>query len=172
MARGMLARAMLGRAYPGQNCSIARTLEVVGERWTLLILRDAFLGVTRFDAFREHLGIAGNVLQTRLTTLTGEGLLERRAYQDRPPRFEYVLTDAGRDLLPVIIALLRWGDAHRAPDGPPTLVLHAGCGGAISPALVCDGCGACVTIDEVEVRFGPGVWPERGVPGELAAAGA
>lgn len=163
---------MLGREYPAQNCSIARTLEVVGERWTLLILREAFLGTARFDGFQERLGIARNVLQSRLTRLVDEGLIERRAYQDRPPRFEYVLTPAGRDLLPVMLALLQWGDRHRAPDGPPTLILHRGCGGAVTPALSCEGCGAtALTQDDVEVRFGPGVLPARGRPGELVAAG-
>ena len=161
---------MLGREYPAQNCSIARALEIVGERWTLLILREAFLRTTRFDGFHEHLGIARNILQSRLTLLVDEGLFERRAYQDRPPRFEYVLTPAGTDLLPVMLALLQWGDHHRAPDGPPTLILHRGCGGAVTPVLACEGCGAtALTTDEIEIRFGPGVLPEHGRPGELVA---
>lgn len=161
---------MLGRDYPGQNCSIARALEIVGERWTLLILRDAFLGTTRFDAFHERLGVARNVLQSRLVLLVDEGILERRAYQDRPPRFEYVLTEAGRDLLPVMLALLRWGDRHRAPEGPPTVIVHRRCGGDVTPALTCEGCGAtALTLDDVEVRFGPGVAAGLGRPGELVA---
>ena len=163
--------AMLGREYPEQNCSIARTLEIVGERWTLLILREAFVGTTRFDRFREHLGIARNILQSRLTLLVDEGLIARRAYQDRPPRFDYVLTEAGADLLPVMLALQQWGDRHRAPDGAPTLILHRGCGGAVTPVLTCEGCGAtALTTDDLEIRFGPGVLPEHGRPGELVTA--
>lgn len=161
---------MLGREYPEQNCSIARTLEIVGERWTLLILREAFVGTTRFDGFRERLGIARNILQSRLTLLVGEGLFERRLYQDRPPRFEYVLTPAGADLLPVMLALQAWGDRHRAPGGPPTLILHRGCGGAVTPVLACEACGATgLQLGDLEMRFGPGVLPEHGRPGQLVA---
>jgi DNA-binding HxlR family transcriptional regulator len=159
---------MLGREYPAQNCSIARTLEIVGERWTLLILREAFVGTTRFDGFHEQLGIARNVLQSRLTLLVDEGLFDRRAYQDRPPRFEYLLTPAGEDLIGVMLALQQWGDRHRAPDGPPTLILHRGCGGTVTPVLACGDCGAtALTRDDLEIRFGPGVLPEHGRPGEL-----
>ena len=132
---------MLHRDYDGQTCSIARTLEVVGERWSLLVLREALAGTRRFDDFQSKLGIARNVLQTRLTRLVDEGVLERRLYQERPQRYEYVLTPAGRDLLPVLIALMRWGDAHRAPDGPPTLIRHAGCGGDVTAAMTCGRCG-------------------------------
>ena len=109
---------MLHRTYEGQDCSIARTLEVVGERWTLLIMRDAFLGVRRFDDIQRDLGIARNVLRDRLARLVEEGLLERRPYQERPPRSEYRLTAKGRDLWPVLHALLRYGDRWYAPDGP------------------------------------------------------
>src|SRR5437660_8083191 len=98
---------MLERLYPGQVCSVARTLEVIGERWTLLVLRDAFLGVRRFDDFLRNLGIASNVLATRLQNLCEHGILERRLYQERPERYEYLLTDKGRDLQPVIGALMQ-----------------------------------------------------------------
>lgn len=135
---------MLGRSYAGQECSIARTLEVVGERWTLLILREAFLGTARFDDFQRRLGIARNVLQARLERLVDEGVLSRRRYNERPPRHEYRLTREGRDLLPVLVALLQWGDQHRAPDGPPVAIAHARCGGALNAALVCERCGATV----------------------------
>src|SRR5687767_5069851 len=97
-------------SFADMNCSIAQALEVVGEWWTLLILRDVFLGVRRFDDFQKRLGIARNVLADRLDTLVERGILERRPYQDRPPRDEYVLTEKGRDLLPVIHALREWGD--------------------------------------------------------------
>ena len=147
---------MLHRDYDGQTCSIARTLEVVGERWTLLVLREALAGTRRFDDFQAKLGIARNVLQTRLTRLVDNGVLERRLYQERPQRYEYVLTPAGRDLLPVLIALMRWGDAHRAPDGPPTLIRHAGCGGDVTAAMTCERCGAALAPRELELAAGPG----------------
>ena len=101
---------MLNRTYEGQNCSIARALELVGERWTLLIIRDAFLGLRRFEQFQDSLGIARNVLTDRLNRLVDEGILERVAYSERPPRFEYRLTEKGRDLRVALLALMQWGD--------------------------------------------------------------
>lgn len=142
---------MLGRTYEGQDCSIARTLEVVGERWTLLVLRECFLGTARFDDFQRRLGIARNVLQSRLERLQEEGVLERRRYQERPQRHEYRLTAEGRDLLPVLLALLEWGDRHRAPDGPPVTIAHARCGGPINAALQCGRCGATVELRSIVV---------------------
>lgn len=136
---------MLGRRYDEQDCSIARALEVVGERWTLLILRESFLGTSRFDDFQHRLGIARNVLQARLEKLVAEGVIEREPYQERPVRYEYRLTQEGRDLLPVLVALLQWGDRHRAPDeGPIGAIAHVGCGGAINAGLQCERCGAKV----------------------------
>ena len=121
---------MLGRTYESQTCSVARTLELVGERWTLLIIRDAFLGVRRFGDFAERLGIARNVLQDRLERLVEAGVLTKVPYQERPLRHEYRLTDMGRDLWPSIVALLQFGDKHLAPAaGPPMLLLHRDCGG-------------------------------------------
>ncbi len=149
--------AMLGREYSSQNCSIARTLEIVGERWTLLVLRECFAGTRRFDEFQRRLGIARNVLQTRLSGLVEEGILERRPYQERPPRHEYRLTEAGRDLLPVLIALMNWGDRHRAADGVPALVLHVGCGGTVTAVLACDRCGAeDLELGDITASAGPG----------------
>lgn len=145
---------MLGRDYPTQNCSVARALEVVGERWTLLILRDAFLGVTRFDGFARKLGIGESVLARRLATLVDAGVMERRPY--RGGRFDYVLTDRGRDLFPVIHALLAWGDAHFSPDGPPVLTRHRGCGGDLTRGPRCAVCGAEVGPEAVEWWWGPG----------------
>src|SRR5437588_10055882 len=102
------------------RCSVARTLGLVGEWWTLLVLRDSFRGVRRFDDFQRNLGIARNVLADRLATLVEAGILERRRYQERPERFEYRLTDKGRDLYPVIVTLMQWGDRWAAdPSGPP-----------------------------------------------------
>jgi len=103
---------MLRNDYAGQNCSIAATLEVVGERWTLLILRDALAGVSRFEDFQRRLGVAPNILNARLRRLVGAGVMERVPYQERPVRYEYLLTDSGRDFRPVIAALSDWGVAH------------------------------------------------------------
>jgi DNA-binding HxlR family transcriptional regulator len=111
-------------SFADMACSLARTLEVVGEWWTLLILRDLFLGLSRFEDIRANLGVATNVLTARLTTLVEHGLIERRAYQDHPPRYEYVLTDKGRDLFPAITALIRWGDRWEAGDAGPPLLLR------------------------------------------------
>jgi DNA-binding HxlR family transcriptional regulator len=155
---------MLGKDYAGQNCSVARTLELVGERWTLLVVRDAFLGVTRFEHFLQRLKLAPNMLAKRLRTLTDAGILERRRYQQRPERYEYVLTEAGKDLLPVILGLMRWGDAHLAPGGAPVVARHAGCGGALDGASRCDRCGADLAADDIEWHAGPG---SRRPPGPL-----
>src|ERR671919_3186160 len=100
-------------------CSVARTLEVIGDRWTILILRDAFYGVRRFDDLRRGLGVARNILTDRLSKLVEHGVLERVPYQDPPPRFEYRLTEKGRDLWHVVTAVRQWGDRWAAPDGPP-----------------------------------------------------
>ncbi len=111
---------MLGSHYEGQNCSVARTLELVGERWTLLIVRDAFLGRRRFEEFQESLGIARNVLTDRLGKLVDHGVLERVLYQERPERYEYLLTEKGRDLRVPLLALMQWGDRYLSP-APPRL---------------------------------------------------
>src|SRR3954470_9045942 len=115
---------MLPRTYDDQHCSIARALEVLGDRWTLLVIRDAFMGVRRFDDFQRDLGVARNVLTDRLTRLVEDGILEKRRYQERPERFEYRLTEKGLDLWPVLVSLMKWGDRHApAEAGPPTLVV-------------------------------------------------
>src|SRR4029077_14239272 len=126
--RGKLCHAMLGRAYEGQVCSIARSLEVVGERWTLLVLRDAFLGVRRFDDFQRSLGIARNVLTDRLGRLIEEGILERRVYQENPERYEYRWTEKGIELWPSVVMLMKWGDRFMTTKGPPVIVEHRDCG--------------------------------------------
>jgi DNA-binding HxlR family transcriptional regulator len=147
---------MLPRTYEGQNCSIARSLEVIGERWTPLILRDASRGTRRFEDFQRNLGIARNILSARLTRLCEEGLMERRRYQDRPPRDEYVLTAKGRDLEPVLLSLLRWGDRYAAPDGPPVILAHGPDGHDLEPVLVCATCGERLTPGSVATHPGPG----------------
>jgi DNA-binding HxlR family transcriptional regulator len=148
---------MLPRTYDDQNCSIARALEVLGDRWTLLVIRDAFLGVRRFDDFQRDLGVARNVLSDRLQRLTDEGLLERRRYRERPERFEYRLTEKGIALWPAIMTLMKWGDRYYAPpDGPPRVVRHRDCGGEITERLTCTACGAQLTARDVYSEPGPG----------------
>ena len=133
---------MLPRTYDDQTCSIARTLERIGDRWTMLIVRDAFLGVRRFDDFQRELGVARNVLTDRLGRLVEEGILEKRAYQERPERFEYRLTEKGIDLWPVMVSLMKWGDRHSpTAGGPPTLIVHRDCGGEIDSHRYCSKCG-------------------------------
>jgi DNA-binding HxlR family transcriptional regulator len=148
---------VLQRDYPDQVCSIARSLEIVGERWTLLILRDAIVGLTRFDEFQANLGIASNVLSSRLKRLCDEQVLEHVPDLERPGRSMYVLTDKGRELAPVLVVLMKWGDRHYpTAGGPPRLTLHAGCGGNVGPDLRCDRCGKQATRGEIELRPGPG----------------
>jgi DNA-binding HxlR family transcriptional regulator len=147
---------MLRADYEGQNCSIARSLELIGERWTLLIIREAFLGTRRFDDFQRALGVARNVLQTRLERLVDEGILRRVQYQERPARFEYRLTDKGIDLWPVLVALLQWGDRHAAPEGPPVVLRHRDCGGELDDRRRCLRCGAELVAQDVVAVAGPG----------------
>jgi DNA-binding HxlR family transcriptional regulator len=129
-------------------CSIARTLELVGDRWTLLALREVFLGVRRFDAIQRNTGAPRDVLSARLHKLLAVGLLERRQYQDRPARFEYRLTEAGRDLLPVLLTLMDWGDKHLADGHPPSTYRHR-CGADLEPVLICQTCGEPVTRRDI-----------------------
>jgi DNA-binding HxlR family transcriptional regulator len=146
----------LPRTYDTQNCSIARSLEVVGDRWTMLVLRTAFEGVRRFDDFQDSLGVARNVLTDRLSRLCDEGVLRRVRYQERPDRYEYRLTRKGVELWPVMMTLLKWGDRHYAPDGPPMVIAHAGCTGTMTDDLTCDVCGSHLRPNDVEARPGPG----------------
>jgi len=141
-----------------QNCSIARTVAILGERWTLVILREAFNGRRRFEDIQRDLGIARNILADRLQTLVAEGILERRAYQQRPERFEYRLTEKGRDLYPVLIALMQWGDRYTAGQaGAPVELVHEPCGHHTHPALVCDHCGEAIDPRDMRPRAGPGL---------------
>ena len=142
---------MYRKSLADQECSIARALDVVGEWWTLLILRNAFRGVHRFEDFLTSLGIARNVLAVRLAKLVDHGLLERRPVADHAGRHEYRLTAKGRDLQPVLLGLLRWGDRWAAPDGePPVVLAHTGCGHDADPRLVCGYCGG--ELHPVNVR--------------------
>src|SRR5689334_2434500 len=145
---------MLNREYEGQNCSVAGALEVVGERWTLLIIRDAFLGLSRFDEFRESLGIARNVLTDRLNTLVEEGIFERVPYGDRPDRVDYRLTRKGLDLHVALIGLRQWGDKYLC-DQPPTVARRKRDKRPLVAALVPRGT-VTVPIGEAEFVAGPG----------------
>ena len=155
--------------FSQMECSIARSLEVIGERWALLIVRDAFYGVHRFDDFQRGLGIARNVLTDRLNELVAHGVLERRLYQERPERYEYRLTAKGRDLLPVLLAMSLWGDhwANADPTVPPVTVTHMTCGHVTTPKMACSECGGELVHPEVRVDPIP-----EGVRARLEAAGA
>src|SRR3954447_19434471 len=123
-------------SFGEMQCPIARSLERVGEWWSMLILRDASLGLTRFDQFQQSLGIAPNMLTRRLNSLVEAGLLERRRYSERPPRDEYVLTEAGRDFRPVLWAFVAWGNRHFAPEGPSVVIVDSKTGVEADPVLV------------------------------------
>lgn len=151
---------MLQRRYDGQeSCSVARTLEIVGERWTWLIVRDAFLGLTRFDEFRTSLGIARNVLSDRLGRLVEEGILERVLYQERPARYEYRLTPKGADLFTALNAIRQWGDQYLS-DEPMRLLRRKSDGRPVIAALVPEGA-PVLGSDEIELVPGPG-FPRAG----------
>ena len=139
------------------SCSVARTVDVVGERWTVLILREAFLGVRRFDQMTRHLGIARNILSDRLGKLVEHGILERRQYSERPPRFEYRLTEKGRDLYPIVVSLMSWGDKHLSTSGTPVELVHQDCGEVMQPHLACPKCGGAVHARNVRPQLGPGL---------------
>lgn len=144
------------KSFSDMHCSVAQCLEVVGEWWSLLIVRDAFLGVTRFDELQERLGISRNVLGQRLNRLVDAGVLTKVPYSEHPPRFDYRLTERGRDLWPVIDALRQWGDKHAAPNGPPLRLIHEGCGQISEPELICSTCGEPIDVRDVKAIPGPG----------------
>src|ERR1039458_1382383 len=145
------------------QCSLARSLELIGDWWNPLILRDLYLGVTRYDDLAEDLGVSRNLLTSRLADLAAGGLIERRPYQDNPVRYDYLLTEAGQDLAPVLMALTAWGDRWVPPaGGPPARFVHSNCGHQFTPTVSCSECGEFVTYDEVAVRAGPGSRPTPG----------
>jgi DNA-binding HxlR family transcriptional regulator len=159
---------VLRRDYPGLDNSVAKALEVIGERWSLLIVRTVMHGNRRFGEMQESLGIARNVLSARLQRLVDEEILERRAYQESPPRYEYFLTEKGLDLWPALIALLGWGDRHTEyPDGRPMLIAHKECGGKIGERGICERCGKVLTARDAIQVPGPGAK----LPTESTAAG-
>jgi len=153
---------MLGKTYEDQVCSIARALEVVGERWSLLIVRNAlFAGSTRYSDFQRSLGIATNILKSRLDGFVDAGIMRRHQYSEQAELYDYLLTEKGRDLAPALIALTEWGDRWSAPDGPPILYSHTVCGSAISHEVVCAACGRVDDPAEVQAEPGPGMPAER-----------
>jgi DNA-binding HxlR family transcriptional regulator len=144
------------KSFADMHCSVAQCLEVVGEWWSMLIVRDVFLGVSRFDQFQERLGISRNVLNQRLSRLVDAGVLVKVPYSDHPPRYDYRLTDMGRDLWPVLTAMRQWGDKHGAPDGPPLQTVHKACGQISEAVLTCSSCGEPIGARDVRVVPGPG----------------
>jgi DNA-binding HxlR family transcriptional regulator len=153
----------LGKDYTQQECSIARALEVVGERWTLLVVRDALYGVRRYNDFLVHLGIPRAVLASRLQTLTAEGVLEKRRYQESPPRDEYVVTDRGIALWPALRALSTWG-RDNYDVAPLRIFRHAGCGTELGQYGECPACGVPVPVPDIEMLPGPGLAPDPADP--------
>ena len=141
---------MRWRSVSEANCSVARTLAVIGERWTMLILREAFMDRHRFDEFQRNTGIARNILAARLRALVANGILERAEGEDEHTRVEYRLTKKGMDLYPVMVSMLRWGDTWLCGDkGPPLTLVHRGCGAKATPAFVCPGCGESVNARDM-----------------------
>lgn len=142
-------------------CSIARTMDLLGDWWTPLVLREAFYGVRRFDAFQQELGIARNTLSERLRRLVAAGLMEKRPYETAPVRYEYLLTESGREFFGVIAAMSRWGDRWLAEQaGPPVTLRHDTCGHDTHAEVVCAHCREPLAADDVTPRLGPG-YPER-----------
>lgn len=139
-----------------EACSIQRTLDVIGDRWILLILRDIFRGVRRFSLIQSDLGIARNLLSDRLNGLVDAGIVDKVAYQDRPVRYEYCLTSKGRDLSPSLVALMRWGDDWYSESGAPTELIHDDCGTRLELQAWCTTCNTPVAPTHIRSRPGPG----------------
>jgi DNA-binding HxlR family transcriptional regulator len=152
------------KSFSEMNCSVAQCLEVVGEWWSMLILRDAFFGFTRFDQFQERLGISRNVLNQRLARLVEAGVLAKELYRDHPPRYDYRLTEKGRDLWPVLTTMRQWGDKYAAPDGPPVQVIHKECGQLFNVVLTCSECGKPLGAGNSRAVPGPGARDGVAVP--------
>lgn len=138
------------------QCPIARSLERVGDEWSVLILRDALYGLTRFDEFQKSLGIAPNILTRRLASLVEAGMLERRQYSEHPPRFDYFLTEAGRDFRMVVLAMVAWGNRHFADGEPATIIVDAKTGAIADPILVDKNSGRPLIGSDFKVIAGPG----------------
>jgi DNA-binding HxlR family transcriptional regulator len=157
----------MARPFEDQHCSVARTLDIVGDRWTPLIVRDIALGISRFDAIQRNLGLSRKVLTQRLHLLLDHEVIARTEYQDNPPRFDYVLTEKGNDLAMVVLALQQFGDRWSfAQEGPPVLWRHLACGEISTPAVCCDKCGVPVRPGDAVPLKGPSfdeeAFPELG----------
>ena len=153
---------MLGKTYDSQVCSIARSLEVIGERWSLLIVRDAlFAGATRYSDFQRSLGIATNILKTRLDGFVETGIMRRHRYSDQPELYEYLLTEKGRALAPALVALSEWGDRWATDGEPPILYTHSTCGAGVTQQTRCPHCGRVDDLAEIQAVIGPGMPAER-----------
>jgi DNA-binding HxlR family transcriptional regulator len=153
-------------SFAGMHCSLARALEVVGDWWTPLILRDVYLGVDRFADLAQDLGLSRNLLTERLGGLVGDGILRRERYQERPPRDRYALTESGQELIPILIALTAWGDRWQAPEGGPPIRFQHGDHQA-APVVACAACGDQVTPQNLTAAPGPG---GRRAPGTMLIA--
>jgi DNA-binding HxlR family transcriptional regulator len=144
------------RDFPRDACSVASTLTVIGERWTMHVLRESFLGVRRFEDFRRNIGVARNILSDRLNCLVAEGILRRELYCEHPPRYEYRLTRKGVDLYGILIELMKWGNRWSPnPEGPAVELRHRGCGAVIEPQLACPDCGEPVHAWDLQAVPGP-----------------
>jgi DNA-binding HxlR family transcriptional regulator len=165
MMQPTIIRAMRQTSFAHMHCSLAQALDLIGDWWTPLILRDLFLGLDRFDDLATDLGISRNLLTTRLAELVEHGIVERRRYSERPPRDRYVLTQAGRELAPIFAALTAWGDRWAQPEGgPPVRFEHTLCNHTFKPVVTCSNCGKPVAPDDLRVLPGPG---GRSAPGTL-----
>jgi DNA-binding HxlR family transcriptional regulator len=145
------------KSFADMHCSVAQCLEVIGEWWSVLIVRDAFLGVSRFGDFQQRLGISRNILNQRLKRLVDAGILQKIPYSDHPPRHDYHLTAKGRDLWPVLTAIRQWGDKYEAPQGPPVQVIHKACGEIAQALWTCSVCGDPMGPQDVRIVSGPGL---------------
>jgi DNA-binding HxlR family transcriptional regulator len=156
------------RPFTDQNCSVAGALSIVGERWTLLIMRDVLLGRRRFADIKRSIGVASNILSDRLEMLVEHGLLRRKLYSEHPESYEYVPTRKGVELNPVIVALMQWGDRYAAPaDGPPRVPVHTACGHDAHPQMHCGHCGETIQSGDLRLRPGPGATQKQLFEGVL-----
>jgi DNA-binding HxlR family transcriptional regulator len=167
----LYAWRMQRTSFEEMDCSVARCLEVVGEWWSLLIVRDAMLGVTRFDDFQARLGISRNILTQRLNRLVDASILKRVPYSEHPPRSEYRLTAKGRDLWLVVTAMRQWGDRWASPDDAPVLTRHDSCGEVVTVRAACSHCGETLDARSVSAVAGPGATAETFDRSPLAVAG-
>lgn len=156
------------RPFVDQNCSVAGALSIVGERWTLLIMRDVLLGRRRFADIKRSIGVASNILTDRLEMLVEHGLLRRKLYSEHPESYEYVPTRKGIELNPVIVALMQWGDRYAAPTaGPPRVPVHTACGHDAHPQMHCSHCGETIQSGDLRLRPGPGATQRQLFEGTL-----